>query len=244
MMLFSSIGFRPSRLTFPAAAMIACLCAAAASQQPNEAAVIRGVDTAVKSRVDAIEGYTVTEHYAVYRGSDQAHPAAEMTVKTAYKRETGKSYTILTESGSAMLQRLVLNSILENEKRINEPGVREGAWLTSANYQMKLKPGRPERVNGHDCFVLSITPRQKAPNLIVGTLWVDTRDESIVQIQGTASKSISVFTGATQLMRQYSPVAGFAEATRARAVSSSFLFGQTVVTIDYSGYEIDIRATR
>jgi len=53
-----------------------------------------------------------------------------------------------------------------------------------------------------------------------------------------------VFTGATQLMRQYSPVAGFAEATRARAVSSSFLFGQTVVTIDYSGYEIDIRATR
>jgi len=122
--------------------------------------------------------------------------------------------------------------------------VREGAWLTSANYQMKLKPGRPERVNGHDCFVLSITPRQKAPNLIVGTLWVDTRDESIVQIQGTASKSISVFTGATQLMRQYSPVAGFAEATRARAVSSSFLFGQTVVTIDYSGYEIDIRATR
>ncbi len=74
----------------------------------------------------------------------------------------------------------------------------------------------------------------------MGTLWVDARDESIVLIEGTASKSISVFTGPTQLMRQYAMVNGFAEATHARAVSDSFLFGQTVVTIDYSGYDIKI----
>ncbi len=243
-MLFSSIGFRHSWSFFPAALTIACLCAAAEPQQPDEAAVIRGVDAAVRARLDGIEGYTVTEHYAVYRGSDEIHPAAEMTVKTSYRRETGKSYAILSESGSALLQRLVLNSILENEKRINEPGVREGAWLTSANYGMKLKPGGPERLNGHNCFVLSITPRQKAPNLILGTLWVDVRDESIVQIKGTASKSISIFTGPTQLMRQYELMDGFAQATHARAVSDSFLFGQTVVTIDYSGYKMEMRATR
>jgi hypothetical protein len=45
-------------------------------------------------------------------------------------------------------------------------------------------------------------------------------------------------------MRQYTMVDGFAEATHARAVSSSFLFGQTVVTIDYVGYEIANRATQ
>jgi hemin uptake protein HemP len=78
----------------------------------------------------------------------------------------------------------------------------------------------------------------------VGTLWVDTKDESIVQLQGTASKSISAFTGPTQVMRQYEIVHGFAQAKHARAVSSSFLFGQTVVTIDYQGYEIAIRATQ
>lgn len=224
--------------------IIACLCAAAECQQADDAAIIRGVDAAVKARLDGIAGYTVTEHYAVYRGGDEAHPAAEMTVKTTYERETGKSYAILSKSGSAVLQKFVLDSILENEKRINEPGVREGSWLTSANYEMKLKPGGPERVNGRDCFVLSINPRQKAPNLIVGTLWVDTRDESIVQIKGTASKSVSAFTGPTELMRQYTMVDGFAEATHARAVSSSFLFGQTVVTIDYVGYEIANRATQ
>jgi hypothetical protein len=220
---------------------IACLCAQ--SQQPDEAAILRGVDAAVKARLDGIASYTVTEHYAVYRGADEFHPAAEMTVKTTYNGETGKSYAILSRSGSAVLQKLVLNSILENEKRINEPGVREGSWLTSANYEMKLMPGGPERLNGRDCFVLSISPRHKAPNLVIGTIWVDLRDESIVQIKGTASKSVSSFTGPTDLMRQYTMIDGFAEATHARAVSDGFLFGKTVVTIDYSGYKIEPRTT-
>ncbi len=210
------------------------------AQQPDEASILRGVDAAVKARVDSIAGYTVTEHYAVYRNNDEVHPAAEMTVKTTYRKETGKSYAIVSESGSAILRKLVLSSILDNEQRINQPGTREGSWITTTNYEVKLKPGGPQRVGGRDCFVLSLNPRQKAPNLIVGTLWVDARDESIVLIEGTASKSISVFTGPTQLMRQYAMVNGFAEATHARAVSDSFLFGQTVVTIDYSGYDIKI----
>jgi hypothetical protein len=138
----------------------------------------------------------------------------------------------------------VLDSILENEKRINQPGIREGSWLTSANYEMKLKPGGPQPLDGRDCYVLSINPRQKAPNLLIGTIWVDTRDDSIVQLQGTASKSISAFTGPTRMMRQYTNVNGFAMATHARAASNSFLFGQTVVTIDYQDYEFQLRATK
>jgi hypothetical protein len=236
--------FRRNRLLLSPLCLSIALPSAAflRPQQPDEAAIIRGVDSAVKARLDSIASYTVTEHYAVYRNNDETHPVSEMTVKTNYQRETGKTYTILSQSGSAMIQRLVLNSILENEKRINEPGTRESSWLTSANYEMKLNPGGPQQMDGRDCYALSINPRQKAPNHIEGTIWVDTRDESIVKLQGTASKSVSVFTGPTQVMRQYANVDGFAEATRARATSSSFLFGRTVVTIDYSGYEI--RATR
>src|ERR1700721_185365 len=212
------------------------------AQQLDEAAVIGGVDATVKARQDGIAAYTVTEHYRVFRNNEENHPAAEMTVKTDYQHDTGKNYTILAESGSDVLRKVVLHSILDNEKRINQPGVREGSWLISANYEMKLKPGGPQRVSGRDCYVLSIKPRHKAPNLIVGTLWVDTRDESIVRIEGTASKSFSVFTGPTQVMRQYDTVGGFAEATHARATSSSFLFGPTVVTIDYSDYHIQTRS--
>jgi hypothetical protein len=43
------------------------------------------------------------------------------------------------------------------------------------------------------------------------------------------------------MTRQYINVNGFAMATHARAVANSFLFGQTVVTIDYSDYHIQLR---
>jgi len=211
-----------------------------AAQQPDQTAVIRSIDAAVHARADAIEGYLVMEHYAVFRGGDDAHPAAEMMVKTIYRRETGKTYIIQSESGSEILRHMVLYKILDSEKQINLPANREAAWITSANYEMKLKPGGVQRLDGRDCYVLDISPRRKAPNLLVGTLWVDVKDGSIVQIHGVASKSASVFTGPTQMMRQYAKVNGFAMATHARAVADSALFGQTVITIDYRDYGIQI----
>jgi len=214
------------------------------AQQPDAAAVIHGIDAAVQARFDSIAEFTVTEHYAVFRGKDAAKPTAEMTVKTLYKRDEGKSYTILSQSGPDIVKKMAFSSLLDNEKRINDPASREASWFISANYEMKLRPGGPQLLNGRECFVLNITPRHKAPNLIVGTMWVDAKDESLVQIQGMASKSPSIWAGPTQMMRQYVNINGFAMATHARAVSNSFLFGQTVVTIDYSDYHIQLRSAK
>ena len=238
---------RQAKVAFQSLAILLSACLGAIvlpAQQPDSASVIRGIDAAVHARVDAIEGYTDTEHYAVYRSNDENHPVAEMTVKTTYNHDTGKSYEVLAESGPAVLQKFVLNSILENEKHINEPAVREGSWLTSANYDMKLRPGGAQQLDGRNCFIVDITPKRKAPYLVEGTIWVDATDETLVQLQGTSSKSPSMFTGPTQMMRQYINLNGFAEATHARAVSDSHLFGETIVKIDYSGYQIQLRSGR
>jgi hypothetical protein len=208
------------------------------AQQPDLASVIANVDAAVKFRVDHIASYTVTEHYAVYRGNDETHPAAEMTVRTDYRKETGKNYTILSESGSGLIRTHVLRTLLDNEKTINISGIREHSWFTSANYEMQLKPGGVQRQDGRDCLALAINPRRKATNMIAGTLWIDAKDGSIVRIEGTATQSPSIFTGPAQVMRQYVDMNGFAMATQARAVSDSFLLGRTVITIDYRDYQI------
>ena len=218
--------------------------AAVQAEQPDESAVIRDVDAAVKARTDGIDGYTVTEHYAVYRSHDEIHPVAEMTVKTEYRKETGKSYTILSQSGSEFIRNHVLKTVLDREKTINLPGIREASWLTSANYEMKLKPGGIQRLDGRNCLALAITPRRKATNMIEGTLWVDAKDGSIVRIEGSATQSPSIFTGPAQVNRLYANVNGFAMATQARAVSDSFLLGQTVVTIDYRDYQIQLHPAR
>jgi hypothetical protein len=224
---------------------LACLAVVSLpAQQANPSSVIQLVDAAVKARVDHVAGYTVIEHYAVYRGGDETHPAAEMTVRTEYKAETGKSYTILSQSGSTFIQNHVLATLLDREKQINLPGNREHSWITSDNYEMQLKSGIVERIDERDCLAVAITPRHKAPNLIEGTLLVDAKDGSIVRLEGTATQSPSIFTGAAQVMRHYANVNGYAMATNARAVSESFLLGRTIITIDYRDYQIQLRPSR
>ena len=66
------------------------------AQQLDTASVVHQVDAAVKARIENLAGYTVTEHYAVYRGDDEIHPIAEMTVMTTYKKGSGKSYVIVS----------------------------------------------------------------------------------------------------------------------------------------------------
>jgi outer membrane lipoprotein-sorting protein len=237
--------FRPSHLARAVAA--ACFVAGAATaaaptQQLDLDALIHGVDAAVKARIDDMAGYSVTEHYAVYRNSDETHPAAEMTVRTVYRQDTGKSYTPISQSGSGFLRSTVIGSILENEKRLNQPGNREGAWITSANYEMKLQPIGNQSLDGRDCIVLALTPKRESPYLFNGTLWVDSKDYSIVQLQGTASKSASFLTGPAYITRQYANVDGFPMATHLMAVSNSMLLGRTMVKIDYRDYQIQIRS--
>ena len=84
-------------------------------------------------------------------------------------------------------------------------------------------------------------PRRKAPNMIEGTMWVDAKDYSIVQIQGVASKSPSVWTGPTQMMRQYTDIDGFAHGHPRPGRVGQLSFGRTVVTIDYRDYQIQLR---
>jgi len=209
------------------------------SQEPDSAAVIRAVDAAVASRSENVLGFTDIEHLAVYRGSDEVHPAAEMTVRDTYKRGVGKEFTVISEGGSAILLHFGLKPLLDSDRTINQPGNVESSWFNSANYAMTSKAGGVQKLDGRDCFLLDIKPKEEAPNLIIGTIWVDARDGTLVKVDGVASKNPSALSGTTHMMRQYSNINGYSMALHARAESDSALFGRTVVTIDYTSYKLE-----
>lgn len=198
--------------------------------------VIHGVDASVANREQNLLGYTVTEHYSVFRNQEKEHPAAEMTVKTTYRKDQGKSYEILRQSGSEILLKQVLGRVLESERELTKPESRTHALIDSANYVMTVKG--PDKIGTRDCIVLSLIPRHSSPYVFTGTLWVDAQDESILQLEGTAAKSPSILTGPAQVSRTYVKVDGFPMATRATAMSNSWLLGQTTIQIDYTGYQI------
>lgn len=215
--------------------------AIAFAQPPDPSAVIRDLNEANIARHNNVLEYSNIEHYTVYRGKDQTNPAAEMTVRVAYKKGAGKSYTVLNQSGSAIVLKYGLYPLLENEKAINDPSRVAQSWFTTANYDMELKPGVTRVIDGRNCVAVAISPHRKAPNMVEGTLWVDTRDHSLVEVDGVASRKPSVFAGTTKMTRRYVKMTGYAMATHAHAESSSFLFGRTVVTIDYSDYQFQLK---
>lgn len=217
----------------------ACLFSAStlAIAQLSDSTVIQGIDASVASRDANIVSYTVTEHYSVFRSQEKVHPAAEMTVKTTYQKDTGKTYEILSESGSEVIRKQLLGRVLESERTATLPANRTAAVITSANYTMRIKGS--EVVDGRNCIALSIAPRRSSPYLFHGDLWVDSRDYSIVQLAGVTVKSPSVLVGPTQVARQYAIIDGFPMATHATATSPSWLLGPTTIEIDYTGYQIE-----
>ena len=211
-----------------------------AQQPPDIATVIRGVDASVKNRIDQLAAYTVTEHYAVFRGKDEINPVAEMLVKTTYRKQTGKSYDIESQSGSSLWRNEVLGTLLDNEKRMSQPGNVETALINSTNYDMKLNSDPQEQFNGRNCLVLDITPKRSSQYLFKGKVWVDAQDFAIVQLKGTAAKSATFLASAAEVTRQYDQMSGLPMATHAQAISGSTFLGRTEVKIDYTNYQIDL----
>lgn len=220
--------------------LLTVFCAQAiAAPESDRADVIGSIDRSVLRRDDNVLSYTVTERYTVFRNGEAA-PSAEMKVKTTYTKGAGKTYQILSESGPALLRKEVLERALANERSLNQPANRAHELITSANYKMAEQGS--EAVDGRDCFVVSIAPRQNADYLFGGRIWVEQKTGDIVRLDGVASKSASMMAGPAHVVRSYAQVDGFPMATHVTATVSSWLLGPTRVEIEYTGYAITQKA--
>jgi hypothetical protein len=196
--------------------------------------LIRQIDQAELRRESKLTGYTVSEYYTI-RNSHFSKPA-EAIIETTYRRGQGKTYKVLSRSGPSLLRNRVLDRLLQEETQMSRGRMREQAIITSANYEMKLMGQEP--VGGIMCDVLELTPKRKSPYLLRGRLWVDPAKMMIVKIEGKPPASASFFSGRPQVVREYKHLEGFALAHHSHAVSSSFLFGQSIVDIEYRDYHL------
>ncbi|MFC5863730.1 hypothetical protein ACFPT7_15590 [Acidicapsa dinghuensis] len=208
------------------------------SSTPTRDQIIQGIDTAVQKRLDAISRYTVQEQYNIYRNGSKTSSAQE-TIQTTYTRNVGKDYKTIAQSGSSLMRSAIIDKVLASEKEINLPANREAALLTSHNYELIPLPGTVD-YKGETCIIVELHPHRKSQHLFTGKLWVDATDYTIVHIEGTPSESPSFFAGQTTVSRDYAKVNGYAMATHAEAHSHSFLFGDTLLSIDYTNYNIDL----
>lgn len=206
-----------------------------ASAQDPPRDLVQRIDNAQSARETELAGYSVTEHYSVFRNGDP-QPVADAVVNTIYKRGEGKDYTVTSRSGSSFLQRNLIDRVLTEEKNISNGELRKSVLITSANYTMQFV--REEQRAGRDCFILKLTPKRKSPYLINGQVWIDTHTYDIVHIEGRPSAMPSIWVGYPMIRRDYQQLDGFSLAREARSESKNFFFGTTVLKIDYENYQI------
>ena len=223
------------RYGFLVALLLICTAGDCAAPEPvREESVIRGVDQAEVNRETNLTGYSVTGHYAVR--SNRFQTSAEMTVSIVYRKGAGKSYQVLSRSGSSVLQTRVLDRLVQEEAAMSRGDIRPHVVVTSANYKMKLVSKEP--VVGRSCEVVELSPLTKSPHLLKGRAWVDAEDHSLVRIAGRPVTSASFWAGRPLIVRDYEKIEGFSMAKRSHALADTLLLGKTELTIEYSDYKI------
>ena len=221
------------RLILAAAFLLLWSHSASAQDAPKD--LVQRIDSAQSARETDLAAYRVTEHYYVLRNGN-TQPVADAVVQTVYKRGEGKTYTVTSRSGSSFLQRNLIDRVLTEEKNISSGDLRKSVLVTSANYTMEFV--RAEQVAGRDCFVVKLTPKRKSPYLVNGQVWIDAHTYDIVHIEGRPSAAPSMWVGLPMIRRDYQQLQGFSMAREARSESKNFLFGTTVLKIDYNNYQI------
>jgi hypothetical protein len=119
--------------------------------------------------------------------------------------------------------------VLEHEAEM-APSWREVA-LTEENYSFKLLGTETEE--GHECFVLSLTPRSDRKDLIRGRAWIDAENFNVRRVEGAPLKTPSWWVKRVEITMQFSQVMGMWLQTAFIAKAEIRFFGeQTLLAHD------------
>ena len=210
------------------------LMATADSVAPSGDEILARIESETNRRHALLQEYSVSRQYTLQnlRFGKQAAVAVLMS----YRQVDGERYTVLTRSGSDMLNGIV-DKVLASEVGESLPLANARHQITAANYRVRLLG--TEVAGGRGCYVVELAPRIKSRFLIVGKAWVDADSYAVVRIEGQFAASISMLVGAPRISEEFIEVNGFWLPGHVRSVTSSFLLGPTALDILFSNYQFE-----
>jgi outer membrane lipoprotein-sorting protein len=186
-------------------------------------------------RTEELKDYKSLRHYEVQYQGFATTLDAKMDVEVKYTPSTGKTFQIVSQSGSNFLCDKVLKKAVDSEK---EASADESATaLTSANYRFQLVGN--ETVNGRPAYILSVEPITSNKFLYRGKIWVDTADFAVVKIEAEPAKNPSFWIARTLIHFTTDAANGFWLPGKNRSETKVRIGGTAVFTIDYGNYEFD-----
>jgi hypothetical protein len=209
----------------------------AATSAPASLTVTQIVDEMQQhdlARKDGLKGYTALRHYDVeYRGFS-TRIAAKMDVEVSYNAATGKSFRIVSQSGSNFLREKVLKRAVDSEKEASRD--KASTALTETNYRFHLLGS--ETVVGRPAYILNVEPVKASKFLYRGTIWVDAADFAVVKMETEPAKSPSFLIARTLIHSTSAKTDGFWLPEQLRSETKVRIGGTAVLTINYGSYTV------
>ena len=178
--------------------------------------------------------YEATRHYQVQYKGFGTQLTAKMDVDLNFDSPAGKSFRILSQSGSKLLCDKVLKRAVDSEAEASRD--RASTTLTPANYRFELLG--TEQLQGHPAYILHVDPLKKSKFLYRGRVWVDAAEYAVVKIEVEPAQNPSFWISSTQIENTNSKTDGVWLPEKNRSESKIRVGGTAVLTIDYGKYHV------
>jgi hypothetical protein len=164
---------------------------------------------------------------------------AKMVIEFTFDASSGKSFRVVSQSGSKMLCEKVLKRAAESEKEAAQD--KAATAMTSANYRFKLLGS--ENLGGRPAYVLQVEPIASSKFLIRGKIWIDAAEFALLKVEAEPAKNPSFWIAHTRILQTFSKTGNFWLPERNHSESKVRVGGVAVFTIDYGSYQIESKAT-
>jgi hypothetical protein len=225
---------------FPMLALLACAPAAWPQAQPalpTLAAdqVVQRLMEKNKERADTLQHYVGQRSYRLeYRGFP-ASADATMEVEVNFDAPASKRFTVVSATGSKLIQNRVFHRLLESEEQAGDSSNRKHTELGPENYTFSL--AGTEGTN----YVLNVEPKEESRFLYRGKIWVDAHDFAVTRIEAQPARNPSFWTTKSVIHHTYQKVDnGFYLPKENKTVTSVRLGGVATLTIEYQSYQVTV----
>jgi hypothetical protein len=191
-----------------------------------------------EQRARNLRGFTGRRIYHLDHQGFPGHQEANMIVMARYSAPATKSFDIISQSGSKLLQNRVLKRLLESEKDAAEAANQRKTALTPDNYKFELLGTKASQHGG--CYRLRADPVRNDKYLFRGEICVNGTDFAVESIDAEPAKNPSIWIKKTHIEHRYEKVGDFWLPASNKSVTNVLIGGTATLTIQYTDYNLDV----
>jgi hypothetical protein len=198
--------------------------------------IVARLDRHNEQRAATLRAYEGKRSYSLsYRGFPSNRDAG-MEVLVHFESPEHKSFDVVSDSGSKLIQSKVFLKLLESEREAAHAENQRQTALTPDNYTFALLGSRPSPYGG--CYRVAVEPRRDNKFLYRGEICVNAIDFAVESIDAEPAKNPSFWIKKTRIAHRYEKIGQFWLPASNQTVTSVRLGGTATLRILYSEYEL------